>query len=244
MTIQHILYIPIIFVLGLVFGFMISERRQGIAKNSMATIGQNAPLQYKTSGTKLFQTFVIFLLVFLITHLFEIPWGSKAVSQLLGGVEIFDKRPIFSSIEIYNRISKFPIEGLIAYKHFTYTIDIIFPLSFFAFLLTFARFVSQRISVSKYSVNILISLPFLWFACDLIENAIIFNILSNYPSQSVILASSLGYITTVKFGLLLLSIFTPSLVFIFANKVKLHFIKKTLLYFKSASAPILNRKTI
>lgn len=225
MTSQHILYIPTILVLGFVFGIIISERRRRIGQNSFSTISENVPLQFKTSGNKLFQTFVIFLLVFLITHVFEIPWGSKAVSQLLGGVEIFDKRPVFSSIEIYNRISQFPAEGINAYKLFTYTIDVIFPLSFFAFLLTFARFVSQRKSIPKYLINILISLPFIWFACDLIENAIIFNILSNYPSQNIILASSLGYITTVKFGLLLLSIFTPSLIFIFANKVTSRLIK-------------------
>jgi hypothetical protein len=226
MTTQHIFYIPTIFILGLVFGIMFTEKKRGIiATSSMASTRQGAIVQHKTSGSKLFQTFVMFILVFVITHMFEIPWGSKAVSQALGGVEIFDKGPVFSSTEVYNRISKFPIEGLFAYKHFTYTIDIIFPLSFFAFLLTFARFVSQRIKIPKYLVNILIGLPFFWFACDLIENAVIFSLLSIYPDQSIILSSSLAYITTVKFGSLLLSIFTPSLLFIFANKVTSRIIK-------------------
>ena len=220
MTIQHILYIPTIFVLGLVFGIMTNERKRGIiVKNSIATTSQNYPLQRKISGSKLFHTFIIFILVFVFTHMFEIPWGSKAVSQLLGGAEIFDKSPVFSSIGIYNRLSQFPIEGLIAYKHFTYTIDIIFPLSFFAFLLTLTRFVSQRITIPKYLANILIGLPVFWFTCDLIENAVIFIILSDFPSQSKVLASSLGYITVMKFGLLLFSIFTPSLLFIFAKKL-------------------------
>ena len=226
MTTQHIFYIPTIFIIGFVFGIMIAEKRRGInAISSIISTSQGDPLQHKTSGRKLFQYFVIFLLVFLITHMFEIPWGSKAVSHLLGGVEIFDKRPVFSIIEIYNRLDQFPVEGIVAYKRFTYTIDIIFPLSFFAFLLTFARFVSQRILIPKYIIKLLIGLPFFWFACDLIENAVIFNILSNYPSQSINLASSLGYITTVKFGLLLLSIFTPSLLIIFSNKVNSRIIK-------------------
>lgn len=227
MTTQHIFYIPTIFLLGLVFGIIFTERRRGInTVNSITSKRQEDTVQHKTFGSKLFQTFVIFILVFVITHMFEIPWGSKAVGQLLGrGVEIFDKRPVFSSTEVYNQISKFPFEGLIAYKHFTYTIDIIFPLSFFAFLLTFARFVSQRITIPKYLVNILIGLPFFWFACDMFENAIIFSILSYYPTKIIILASSLGYITTVKFGLLLLSIFTPSLLFVFANKASSRLIK-------------------
>lgn len=219
MTVQHILYIPTLFLLGFVFGIMFSEKRKGImAIDSMESTSQEDPVQYKTNASKLVQIFIIFLLVFVITHVFEIPWGSKAVSILLGEVEIFDKRPVFSSIEVYNRISQFPFEGLIAYKYFTYTIDIIFPLSFFAFLITLARFVSQRIIIPKYLENILIGLPFFWFASDLIENAVIFSLLFNYPSQSIFLASSLGYITVMKFGLLLISIFTPSLLIIFAKK--------------------------
>jgi hypothetical protein len=106
-----------------------------------------------------------------------------------------------------------------AYKRFTYTIDILFPLSLLLFLFTFARFVSQRITIPKYLVNVLIGLPFFWFAFDLLENAVIFNILTKFPSQNEFLGGSLGIITAIKFGLLLLSIFTPSLLFIFAKKV-------------------------
>jgi hypothetical protein len=219
MTIHHILYIPTIFILGIASGIIIKERIQGIiVKNSMESSSQDDQLQYKTSGSKLLQTLLIFLLVFVITHMFEIPWGSKSVSQLLGGMDIFDKRPVFSSIEIYNRLSQVPVEGLLAYKHFTYTIDILFPLSFFVFLLTLARFVSQRITIPKYIVNILIGLPFFWIACDMIENAVIFRVLSEFPDQNKALASSLGYITTLKFALLSLSVFTPSLLYIFTNK--------------------------
>lgn len=218
MPIQHIFYIPAIFLLGLVFGIMIAERRRGaMAINSMVTAKKNNQLLHKTSGKQLLQTFFVFFLVFVITHLFEIPWGPKAISQLLDGQEIFDRRPVFSSVEVYKRLSHFPAEGLIACKRFTYTIDLIFPFSFFIFLLTFARFVSQRISIQKHLVKALIGLPYFWFASDLVENAVIFSILSKFPTQIDFLASSLGFITAMKFGLLLLSVITPSLFFIFAR---------------------------
>lgn len=208
MTIQHIFYIPTIFLLGFVFGTMINK----------ATESQNNQLMYKTSRRKLLQTFLVFLLVFVITHIFQIPWGSKAVSQLLGGIEIFDKSPVFSSDAIYELISLFPAEGLMTYKRFTYTIDILFPLSFFAFLFTFSRFVCQRITIPKYLENVLINLPIFWFVSDLLENTVIFNILTKFPSQNEFLGSSLGFITVIKFGLLLLSILTPSFLFLFAKK--------------------------
>ena len=208
MTIQHIFYIPTIFLLGFVFGTMTKK----------VTESQNNQLLYKTQRRKLLQTFLVFLLVFVITHIFEIPWGSKAVSQLLGGIEIFDKSPVFSSDAVYKRISLFPAEGLMAYKRFTYTIDLIFPISFFVFLFTFSRFVCQRISIPKYLENVLINLPIFWFVSDLLENAVIFYILSLFPSQNEFLGSSLGFISAIKFGLLMLSILVPSLLLLFAKK--------------------------
>lgn len=208
MTIQHIFYIPTIFLLGFIFGTMTNK----------VTQIQNNQLLYKTSKKKLFQTFLIFLLVFIVTHIFEIPWGSKAVSQLLGGIEIFDKSPVFSSDAVYERVRLFPAEGLMAYKRFTYTIDVLFPISFLVFLSTFARYVSQRITIPKYLAKVLIRLSFLWFAFDMLENVVVFNILTKFPSQNEFLGSSLGFITLLKFGLLLLSILMPSLLFLFANK--------------------------
>ncbi len=208
MTIQHIFYIPTIFLLGFVFGTMTNK----------VTESQNNQLLYKTSRRKLLQTFLVFLLVFVITHIFEIPWGSKAVSQLLGGIEIFDKSPVFSSDAVYERISLFPAEGLTAYKRFTYTIDVIFPISFFVFLFTFSQFVCQRVTIPKYLENVLINIPIFWFVSDLLENAVIFNILTKFPSQNEFLGSSLGFISVIKFGLLMLSILVPSLLLLFAKK--------------------------
>ncbi|MFB9864908.1 hypothetical protein [Rufibacter immobilis] len=203
MTIHHIFYIPTIFVLGLVVGTMINSKGE---KN---TVTKEAP--YKTSAKLLLQSFLIFIIVFVITHVYEIPAGVKAVSRLLGGMDIFDKHPIFSATQVYERIESFPDAGLQTYRRFTYTIDVLFPVSLFIFLFTFVRFVSQRVAIPTYLSKAFISLPFLWLGFDLIENAVIFTILSGFPHRYYFLASSLGSITIVKFGLLFLSILTPSL---------------------------------
>lgn len=219
MTAQHIFYIPAIFLLGFVLGILTNDMRRGIiASGPEATINIYDQLQYKVSGKKLFLTFLIFLLVFLITHTFDIPWGVKAVGQKLGGLPLFDRQPVFSSTEVYDRVKLFPAEGLLAYKRFTYTTDILFPVSFIFFLFTFARFVAERTTTHNYLAKILIALPFSWFAFDLLENTMLFSILSKFPNQSDLLGSSLGLVTAIKFGLLLLSILTPSLLIIFGNK--------------------------
>lgn len=213
MTIQHLLYIPTVFLLGFLFGTMaIGER------TSHDTAAANGSRQRSTSGKLLLQTFLVFLLVFVITHLFEIPLGSKTVSRLLGGVEIFDKKPAFSSAEVYARVAQFPAYGLLAYKRFTYTIDILFPAALLLFLFTLARFAVQRVTMWKYVARALIGLPILWFASDLTENAIIFTILSLFPVENALLAGSLGFVTLTKFGLLLLSIVVPSLLIVVAKR--------------------------
>lgn len=218
MTLQHIFYIPTIFLFGFIFGTLASKKNASISNSIEESSQKNLFPTIKISNNKLIQTFLVFLLVFIATHMFELPWSSKAISHLIGDLEIFDKKPVFSSAEVYKRVSQFSNEALIVYKRFTYTIDILFPLSLFTFLFTFARFVTQRIIIPKFLATVLAGLPFFWFAFDLIENAVIFTILSKFPTQSEFLAGSLGFITVIKFGLLLLSIFMPSLLFIIKQK--------------------------
>ncbi len=218
MTLQHILYLPTIFLLGFLFGSLISERRYGKQTKSLQTYTELPNLVHKTTGKILLFAFLIFICTFIITHLFPIPYGSKMVENVLGGLQIFDKKPSFSSTEVYNRLAAYPIEGLNIYKRFTYTIDIIFPLSFFYFLITLAHFVIQRISLSKHLAKAIIIIPFIWLALDFIENAMVFALLSEFPVRNNFLGSILGFLTTTKFVFLFSCILVPVLCFVFAKK--------------------------
>jgi hypothetical protein len=203
MTTQHVLYIPIVFLLGLVFGTMLPRQATSLSES-----GDNALKK------RLLQSFLIFILFFVVTHVFEIPGGAKSVVRHLGGSDLFDRRPSFSASAVYERIQSFSDYGRAAYKRFTYTIDILFPLSFLFFLSTFARYVRSRVFLSKPLARIFIYLPFAWFISDMIENATIFSLLSLFPNQNSFLGNSLGIITAVKFTLLALSILAPSVLLI------------------------------
>ena len=119
MTFSHIFYIPTIFLLGMVFGSMISRKTQNksIIKSG-AFNEKNSISQPKTSRKILALTFLIFLLTFIITHFVEIPYSSKSVSRLLGGIEIFDKSPVFTSTAVYDRLNQYSTVGISAYKRF------------------------------------------------------------------------------------------------------------------------------
>ena len=218
MTLQHIFYLPTIFLLGFLFGSLISESRHGKQTRNLQTHIELPDLVQGTTGKILLFAFLIFICTFIITHLFPIPYGSKMVQNALGGLEIFDKKPSFSSTEVYTRLLSYPIEGLNMYKRFTYTVDIIFPLSFFYFLITLARFVIQRISLAKHLAKAIIVIPFIWLALDLIENATVFALLTAFPVRNNFLGSILGFLTTTKFVFLFSSILVPVLCFVFARK--------------------------
>lgn len=208
MTFQHIFYIPTIFLLGLIFGILLGNNTNTVSADG------------KVSVKKLGLVFLIFLIVFIITHAFTIPAGSKQVSMLLGGLEIFDKKPIFGSDAVYHYMQSFTEIGIQVYKRFTYTIDVVFPLSMLAFLHTFSKFTLQRIKLPKYFFKIAGLLPWIWFGFDMLENATVFYLLSEFPKQHPLIAGSLGWITVIKFVLLFLSLFVPASLLLLARKLR------------------------
>ena len=208
MTFQHLFYIPTIFLLGLISGILLS--------NNTST----ASAEGKMSGKKLGLVFLIFIIVFIITHSFNVPAGSKQVSMLLGGLEIFDKKPIFGSDAVYHYMQSFTEIGIRVYKRFTYTIDVIFPLSMLLFLYTFSKFTLQRVALTKYFFKTVKLLPWIWFGFDMLENANVFYLLSEFPKQHLFVAGSLGWITVTKFVLLFLSLLLPALLLLFPKKLQ------------------------
>jgi hypothetical protein len=205
MTSAHILYIPIIFLLGFLTGTLITRKAD---QSNSSTI----------SGKLVVGAFVIFMIAFIGTHFFPIPRSSKAVSIALNGREIFDKKPSYSAEEVFARISHFPEAGIELYKSFTYTIDVLFPLTLLAFLFLLSRFIVDQSPAPKPLKIVASLLPIVWFAIDMVENSVIYQILNRWPEPHNFLAGSLGYITITKFTLLLLSILTPVLIILLRKK--------------------------
>lgn len=208
MTSAHILYIPTIFLLGFLAGSLTGSSSIPSARSEK---------QSGISGRVLLSSFMIFAVVFAGTHFFEIPRSSKAVTKALNGQEIFDKKPSFNSEEVYSRLENFPEGGRELYKQFTYTIDILFPITLFTFLLLLGLFAINRNMAYKRFKFGLLAIPILWISMDFIENAMVFRLLDNFPVKSDGLAGSLGYITITKFSLLLLSILAPTAIITIHN---------------------------
>jgi hypothetical protein len=172
------------------------------------------------SARMVLSSFFIFVFTFIGTHFFPVPRSSKAVILSLNGAEIFDKKPSFSSVDVYARIASFPEKGLNLYKEFTYTVDILFPITLFTFLASLSLYVSAT-TINRKHIRIgLLAIPVVWFSLDLIENAIIYSLLDSFPAKNYFLSSILGYVTITKFCFLLLSIAGPVVIKVSKGKLR------------------------
>jgi hypothetical protein len=208
-TREHLYFVPIIFALGLVLGSLLTwHRLRRIFPRHFAD-APNAPR--RTTARSLWVPLGLFLLLFAATHALGTHGGARAVEEALGGRPIFDQRPSFSVDEVYARIEAFGAAGRAAYQRMTFTSDLVFPLALFAFLLQLTRYVSERVpTLSPLAKKGLLLVPLAWLLADFAENWTVFQLLEHFPARDDTLASRLGVVTHVKFGLLLASVASPA----------------------------------
>lgn len=214
MPFSHYFFIPTIFFLGFFIGSAISNflSQKKIGEREI----KSTP---KTKVSLLAATFAVFITFFIITHMIPFSGGAKSLHAVLGHQSLFDQRASSSADEVYDRLESFGEVGRSAYKKFAFSGDVVFPLSLLVFLIALAFFVKERTSLSRVSHQVLISLPIFWFLSDMIENSVIYYLISQYPERNIFLAHQLGSVTNLKFTLLLASIGVPSMLYaLFRNK--------------------------
>lgn len=205
MTAAHVLFIPTVFLLGFLAGSLLT------GPHAAALPAQAPSKRPSVSAQWLGAAFLLFLGVFVATHMFPMFGGSKALHHAMGGAPIFDQRPSFSSAEVQQRLIGFGELGRALYQRFTYSVDVLFPLSLLAFLSLLTHFVAERRPMTPGLRRTLKALPMVWFASDMLENAMVFHLLDQFPVENPPLGKLLGLVTVLKFGLLLTSLGLPTL---------------------------------
>lgn len=132
--------------------------------------------------------------------------------------QLFDQHASFSPDEVHRRIERFGELGRESYRVFTYTSDVIFPVSLLLFLVVLSRFAAERAAIGTITHAAITRMPVLWFAADMIENVVIYVLLTTYPAEQPLLAGVLGYVTMAKFGLLFGSLAVPVVVYLAFRK--------------------------
>ncbi len=219
MTSEHFVFVPMVFLIGYFLGgFMSTLSAHTSAKNTTSESDNPVIRNAKpTSGKQVLASLTLFLAMFVITHVFALPYSVQAVKESNGGVAILDQSPSFTNEEVYSRLTEFGESGRAVYKRFVYTTDVIFPLTLLLFLVLLVRYSREKASFNHKFDKILLLLPFVWFGIDMLENTMTFSLISQYPRPSVVVGDVIGYVTVAKFSLLLSSILASLFIYLYGK---------------------------
>jgi hypothetical protein len=152
----------------------------------------------RTSAAYVILSFALVAVVFVGSHLLDIPGSLAELLRATNGVPILDLSPAFSVEETYARIEAYGEEGRRLYRRFAVTTDILFPAVLLSFLILLARFAVDRMRIPTALRWIVLALPFGYVIPDLVENFTIFWLLSDFPERHGLLARLLPYFTLAK----------------------------------------------
>lgn len=151
-----------------------------------------------TRAKTVLAAFTLLLAVFLTTHLLKFPGSLARLMEVTQGRKILDMEPSFSADESYRRLEEFGEDGRRAYRRTILTIDLVFPLSAFAFLFLWGRFAAERWGAGGAATRALLALSVAYLALDFVENASVLAMLSRFPERLEFLGGHIGYVTRGK----------------------------------------------
>jgi hypothetical protein len=143
-------------------------------------------------------SFAVALTTFVVTHLFRFPGSIRYLMDATGGRKILDMQASGSADETYARLEAFGELGRELYLRAILTVDLVFPVSVFVFLLLLARFVSEQARLRGLFKGALQLLPVAYVLLDFCENVSVLLMLVHYPERLEFLAGTVGYLTRGK----------------------------------------------
>ena len=127
-----------------------------------------------------------------------------------GGI-LLDAKPSFSESEIYSRLEDYGAAGRANYFFRNLTVDMLLPFSVLPLLILLARRATNRARPGRSIRLIILALGFVYVAFDLLENASVVALLSNYPERLALLSGGLPYLTLIKRSASILALVLPYL---------------------------------
>ena len=151
--------------------------------------------------------FVFALATLLGTHLLKFPGSVGYLMERMNGEQMLDRQASHSSDEVYLRLERFGEANRALYLRTIVTVDFIFPLSFFVFLLLAARYVARPLQL----------FPAAYLLFDFLENSSVLLLLSRYPERLPGVATCVGYFTRAKSISMTVALVLPPLVWVGAK---------------------------
>ncbi|HYT66245.1 MAG TPA: hypothetical protein VEL51_07510 [Vicinamibacterales bacterium] len=155
------------------------------------------------------------LLVVLAVHLLQFPGSVPDFNRASGGGVLLDASPAFTSDAVYERLAGYGEAGRQNYSFRNVSVDVLLPLSVLPFLFLFIGRAVSRFSFRPLLRAVFLSVPVVYVAFDLLENASVLALLANYPERMNVLAASLPYTTLIKRAASLLALGIPLAMVVF-----------------------------
>jgi hypothetical protein len=119
-----------------------------------------------------------------------------------------------SGEDVYARIAAFGAQGRELYRTFTLTTDIVFPLTWMPFLLLYARYAYSRFTAGPPVRLLMLAFPVVYLVADVVENAFVWVMLTDFPTRHSFLARAIFYPTVAKWLALVLAALGPTVMMI------------------------------
>lgn len=139
---------------------------------------------------------LVALITVLAIHVGNFPGSVPRVRAESGG-ELFDTKPAKSSHEVLERIGAYGDRGRTEYQFRNMTTDIVLPLSVQPMLFICTRRWRKSLGNRKLQLT-LAAAPLVYLLFDLVENLVVYLLITQYPNSNETFATILPWLTIIK----------------------------------------------
>jgi hypothetical protein len=144
-----------------------------------------------------------------------LPAAEAQMKAYSGGVGPIDLKFTYTPAEVFGMVSAYGEAGRAFYRTIELTADILYPIAYTLFFGALLTAILRRAFPQNPMVHRLALIPVLSFVMDMGENIGIITMLTQFPTQSELVAQVTGIFTTLKwvtFGTIILTVVTGVLV--------------------------------
>ncbi len=146
-------------------------------------------------------TVIVGTIIFIAFVIIVLPWISNYSAVSIGVSESPDMSLIYTSDDMYRIADLYGVEGRKTYIFLRWTFDVVWPLVYAFFLVTWTMKLSKIISNKKW-VNNLYIVPLTAMCFDYLENIGTTIVMARYPMESSVIATMTPFMSLLKWGIL------------------------------------------
>jgi hypothetical protein len=158
-------------------------------------------LRNRIEGKIGWRTWAATLSVFVAFLVLVLPAEAERTREVAGTSETPDTSYRYAPEDLYRLAEEYGEQGRAHYVRSRATFDVVWPLTYGAFLQTSLLLASRRTVMGRLP-TVLMALPLLTVAADYLENLSAAVVMARYPAQTTVLASAAPVFTFVKWNLL------------------------------------------